>query len=75
MYLSPLELKNHVQAITHILSEIIDNILMGHISGQVGVSHARKTTHALFFFFYTPLNKCLSQIFVHPMTSKRFEIF
>ena len=38
-----------------------DNILVGHISGQVGVSHARRATLALFYFLYTPLNKFLSQ--------------
>ena len=49
MYLSPLR-PNLVQAITPILFEIFDNIWLGHISGHVGVLHARRTALALFFF-------------------------
>ena len=39
-----------MQAITHILFEIFDTIWMGHMAGQVGVSHAGRTTLAVFFF-------------------------
>ena len=42
--------RNFVQAITPILFEILDNIWYGHISGELGVSHARRTTFALYFF-------------------------
>ena len=43
MYLAPQE------PVTPILSEIIDNILVGHISGQVRVSHARRATLLYYF--------------------------
>ena len=58
-----------MQAIIPVLTEIIDNILVGHISDQAGVPIARRTTPALFFFLYTPLNKFLSRILVHSITS------
>ena len=51
MYLSPLKPKSCAGHNSH---TVFDNIWKGHVSGQVRVLHARRTTLALYFSSYLP---------------------
>ena len=68
MYLSPMKPKSCAGHNSHTVSKF-DNIGQGHISGQVVVLRARKTTLALCFFLVISLNEFPSQILVHSIFS------
>ena len=53
MYLTSLKLKSCTSLYSYCL-RLFDIIWQGHISGPVGVLHARRTTLALFFSSYLP---------------------